>query len=267
MPLRPKAKPATGSKRRTNSGSSLTSSQNTSAIPQLRRQYRPVSENGSGRSTSPLVSQHLAFFPLLILVFIIWCIYRYLFRFPVWFDETIGKAVFFGLPVGLYLSLTRSRSMAETMDPKYLQPGLWMGLAIGGIFGFAGTLASLLRKGVVIQAAPLFAAQGFWVEFMLAMMTGFWESMFFYCWIMVVIMEKYRKWPLLNQALLTAAIFLAFHIPNTLLRFSLPMVSGQLVLLFFFGLGQALLFSRVRNVYALAMSHAIWGMVLLVHTR
>ncbi len=196
-----------------------------------------------------------------------WCVYRYLFRFPVWFDESVGKAVFFGLPVWLYVSITRSRPIAETVSPRYFQSGLWMGLAIGGLFGFAGALASLARRGTVVQAAPLFAAEGFWWEFLLAMMTGFWESLFFYCWIMTVIMEKYRKWTLLNQALLAAFIFLAFHIPNTLLRFDLSLVGGQLLLLFFFGLGQALLFARVRNIYALALSHAIWGMVLLVHTR
>jgi len=212
-------------------------------------------------------TKHIAFFPLVILVFIIWCIYRYLFRFPVWFDESIGKAIFFGLPVWLYLSITRSKAMADTVHPRYLQSGLLMGLAVGGIFGFAGALASLMRKGVVVQAAPLFAADSFWWEFFLAMMTGFWESLFFYCWIMIVIMAKFRRWPLINQALLTAVIFLAFHIPNTLLRFHFNLVAGQLFLLFFFAFGQALLFYRSRNIYALSLSHAIWGMVLLVHTR
>ena len=157
--------------------------------------------------------------------------------------------------------------MINTVDANHLQPGLWMGLAVGGIFGFAGTFASLIRDGVVIQAAPVFAADGFWWEFILAMLTGFWESLFFFSWVMIVIMEKLKNWPLMNQAMLTAFIFLAFHIPNTLLRYPLEMVGGQLFLLFFFALGQALLFARVKNIYALTMSHAIWGMVLLIHTR
>jgi len=148
-----------------------------------------------------------------------------------------------------------------------MQSGLWMGLAIGGVFGFAGALASLARKGVIVQAAPLFATDAFWWEFMLAMMTGFWESLFFFCWITTVILEKYKKWPILNQVLLTAVIFLVFHLPNALLRFDLNLIGGQLFLLFFFAIGQALLFYRVRNIYALALSHALWGMVLLVHTR
>lgn len=262
MPSTPTALP-----KKTVSRSTATKrSAGSTGITQLRRKYRQTAPIRSATAASP-ISQHIAFIPLLLLVFMMWCVYRYLFKFPVWFDESIGKAVFFGLPVWLYVSITRSKAISETVSPRYLQSGLWMGLAIGGLFGFAGTLASLLRKGVVIQAAPLFAAEGFWWEFMLAMMTGFWESLFFYCWIMTVIMEKFRNWSLLNHVVVTALIFLAFHIPNTLLRFDLSLIGGQLFLLFFFAVGQALLFSRTRNIYALALSHAIWGMVLLVHTR
>lgn len=84
---------------------------------------------------------------------------------------------------------------------------------------------------------------------------------------MVVVTEKYVKWPLLNQVLMVSFIFLIFHIPNTVLRFNMSVVPAELVLLFFFGLGQALLFARTRNLYALTLSQAIWGMVLLVHSR
>jgi|GEM_PF-292885 len=246
------------------------SSEASSGITQLHRQYQPFPRprhRTPDANTSLLIKHHLAFFPLLFLVFCMWVIYRYLFHFPVWFDESIGKAVFFGLPVGLYLSLTHSERMMETLEPNAVQPGLWMGLAVGGIFGFAGTLASLLKSRVIVQAAPLFAATAFWQQFGLAMMTGFWESLFFYGWVMVVVREKFCTWPLLNQCLLTAGVFLVFHLPNTLLRYSAGDIGGQLALLFFFALGQAFLFARTRNIYALAMSHAIWGMVLLIHTR
>lgn len=262
MPSTPKANRGSS----VNQSPTLASQGGKSHILQLRRRYRQVSGQATATTTNPL-SQHIAFIPLLVLVLIIWCIYRYLFRFPVWFDETIGKAVFFGLPVWLYLSITRSRAISETIHLRFLQPGLWMGLAIGGIFGFAGVLASLWQRGVVVQAAPLFAAESFWWEFFLALMTGFWESLFFYCWIMTVILEKFRHWSLMNQVVLTALIFLVFHLPNTLLRFDLSLVGGQLILLFFFAVGQALLFARVRNLYALTIAHALWGMVLLIHTR
>lgn len=212
-------------------------------------------------------AKHIAFFPLVVLTLIVWIVYRVQFKFPVWFDETIGKAIFFGLPVWLYISLTRSKSIRDTFAPERLEPGLLLGVLVGGVFGFAGTLAGLMRHHVVLQAAPLFASNMFWQEFFLALMTGFWESLFFYTWIMVVVQEKFHKWSLVNQVILTAVIFLAFHIPNIFLRFPLQTAMVEMMLLFLFAVGQAFLFAKSRNVFALMVSQAIWGMVLLVHTR
>ncbi len=228
-----------------------------------------TSKSSNRRPTTSSYSSitHVAFIPLLVLVFIVWVIYRSLFKFPIWFDETIGKAIFFGLPVWLYMTLTKSKSMAQTFSLGRLFPGLFLGLAVGGIFGFSGVLASLFHQHVTIQAVPLFMSDQFWWEFFLAMMTGFWETLFFYCWVMVIVTEKYAKWSFVNQLLMISTIFLLFHIPNTLLRFEGVTVVSQLFLLFFFGLGQALLFARYRNLYALALSQAIWGMVIVIYTR
>jgi hypothetical protein len=218
-------------------------------------------------SPKNLKTQHITFFPLLFLVLVMWIVYRARLNFPVWFDESIGKAVFFGLPVWLYLSLSRSRSIVETFQLSKIKPGVLLGMVVGGLLGFAGVLATVLTRHVIIQQAPLFTSDLFWGEFLLAILTGFWESLFFYSWVMVVIQEKYANWTLLNQVLLTAFIFLIFHLPNTLLRYSGFFIPSQLFLLFFFAIGQGLLFARTKNVYALTMSHAIWGMVLLVHLR
>ena len=223
---------------------------------------------------SPSYRTHVAFVPLVTLTFIMWMLYRILFRFPasyaVAFDEIIGKAIFFGLPVWLYFNITRSQAIAETFSARRLQSGLLLGIAVGGMFGFMGVLASLVGHKVEVQAAPLFGSNVFWWQFFLALMTGLWESLFFFSWIFTVIREKYAKWALVNQLLLLAVLFLVFHLPNTILRssqFPWTVVVAQLFLLFFFALGQALFFVRTRNLYALMVSHAIWGMVLFVHTR
>jgi hypothetical protein len=210
---------------------------------------------------------HSAFFPLLLLVLMIWVLYRSLFHFPVWFDETIGKAIFLGLPVSLYISLANAQEIRKTYTLDRFYRGLFLGVAVGGIFGFAATLTTFFSRGVLIQSAPLFTSNAFWWEFFLALMTGFWESLFFFCWVMVIIQEKYRHWGLFTQVLLVAAVFVIFHIPNTLLRASsMGIVVNQVILLSIFAIGQALFFTRTKNLYALAISQAIWGMVLLVHT-
>jgi hypothetical protein len=217
---------------------------------------------------------HVAFFPLLVLVFLVWLVYRQMLPFPPAFDETIGKAVFFGLPVWIYFSVTRSKSMMETFSIGKFQPGLLLGLAVGGVYGFAATLLSFALQKPLIVAAPLFATTRFWGEFFIAIMNGLWESLLFYTWIMVVIQEKYRKWSLFNQIVLTALIFLVFHLPNLFLTLHnspgmlVPaVIFSQMSLLFCFGLGQAMFFARTRNLYAMMLSSAIWQMVFLIHTR
>ena len=210
---------------------------------------------------------HVVFLPFLVIVLIVWVLYRSIFHFPVWFDEIIGKAVFFGLPVSLYISLTADKAICQTYAIGKIYRGLLLGVLVGGVFGFVATITSFLARGVVIQSAPLFSSNDFWWQFFLALMTGFWESLFFFSWVMIVVQQKYHRWELKWQLAMVVAIFVLFHIPNILLRSSSGLiVINQIILLAIFALGQGLLFLKTRNFYALAISQAIWGMVLLVHT-
>ncbi|MBP7768858.1 CPBP family intramembrane metalloprotease, partial [Candidatus Woesebacteria bacterium] len=142
-----------------------------------------------------------------------------------------------------------------------------LGLAVGGILGFATSIVSLISQDAPVHSVALFTSQQFWGEFLLALFTGFWETILFFSFSLTVLREKYPMWSESNQALLASAIFLVFHLPNILLRFnSVQAVIVQMVLLFLFALGQSFLFIGRRNTFALIISHAIWGMVLLVHT-
>jgi gas vesicle protein len=205
----------------------------------------------------------IAFFPVVTLIFILWMLYRSLFAFPVWFDESIGKALFFGVPVWLFVTMTRNKEIVDSFAPGRLYKGLLLGVAIGGVFGFVAAILSVFSKGTLLQATPLFAAPEFWGEFVLAICTAFWETLVFYSFAMTMIRAKYPKWSLTKQAVLTSIIFVLFHIPNTFLRFEIGAVSGVIFLLFLFAFGQAYLFAARKNAYALVLSHAIWGLVLL----
>ncbi|MBU0978418.1 hypothetical protein KKF92_01160 [Patescibacteria group bacterium] len=224
-------------------------------------------QRGAGESAVAVkaVESHILFFPILILSLVFWFLYRRLFAFPVWFDETIGKAVFLGLPVWLYIVTSRSRSVIKSFSFEKMQTGLLLGLAVGGVFGFVTAIMAIIQKGGLVEAVPLFVSNQFWYEFVLAIFTGFWETLFFFSFVMTVIIEKYRHSPLFQQLLLVAGIFIIFHVPNAFIRFSPWAAVAQIFLLTLFALGQALLFYGRRNAYALVLSQAIWGMVLLVY--
>lgn len=217
---------------------------------------------------------HIVFYPLLSLTLLLWILYRSLFTFPIWFDEIIGKALFFGLPVWLYVTVAGSKKILDTMSLRKLQPGVLLGLAIGGIFGFATSLISLVSRDAGVESVALFSTQRFWGEFILALFTAFWETLLFFSFALTVIQEKYEKWSEWSHVFLAAGIFLVFHLPNIFIRFydgnavgsSIETMVMQSMLLFLFALGQAFLFVGRRNTYALILSHAIWGMVLLIHS-
>lgn len=219
------------------------------------------------KKTSPSKSYALiVFYPILVLTLVLWVLYRTLFNFPVWFDEVFGKALFFGFPVWLYITVSGFKIITDSFAPIKLHSGLLLGIAAGGIFGFTTSILSLFQTGAPVESVWLFSSEQFWQEFTLALFTAFWETLLFYSFVMTVIQEKYPRWPLLNQALLTAGIFVLFHVVNSFIRLDPVAAVGQLVLLFLFALGQAFLFHSRRNGYALVLSHAIWGMVLLTHT-
>lgn len=210
-------------------------------------------------------SNQTIFVSVLMLSLILWFLYRGLFRFPVVFDETLGKLIFFGLPVWIYLSIVQDESVLTGLKSEKIVPGLLRGIAFGGIFGFTAVFLAALRHGGPIVEVPLFIADRFWYELFLAILTAFWESLFFFGFLQTSLKNIFTSLDSQRRLLLTAFLFLLFHIPNTVLRFSGSGVGIQVLMLYLFGLGQALLYDREKNLYTLIMTHTIWGMVLLIH--
>ncbi|MFA6814518.1 MAG: hypothetical protein GX943_02480 [Candidatus Pacebacteria bacterium] len=209
--------------------------------------------------------KHQLFWPILVLVFIFWFLYRILSSFSVFFDELVGKAIFFAFPVLIYLTITGFSATMESLSFSKLKRGLLIGLLIGGILGFIALIAKALLNPSQIQPLAFYAAENFWWEMFLAVLTGFFETLFFFSFVMLVIEDRYKKWSLLKKVFVVALVFLIFHLPNLFLRFNLGTIYLHALLLFVFALGQSLLFYVQRNAYTLLMTQAIWGMVLLVH--
>ena len=225
------------------------------------KNQKPKSNKFSKRNSGSQV----VLYPLIIFALIVWVLYRSLFHFPVWFDESIGKAIFFGLPVWLYISGSGNREVVRTFDFDQIRPGMLLGLAVGGLYGFVAAIAVLFARSSGVMSVALFSSTLFWWEFLLALLTGFWESLFFFSFIMTGVLAKHQSWSVLKQVMWVALIFLIFHLPNTILRFSGLNILTEIFLLYFFALGQAFVFYKRRNFYTLVISQAIWGMVLLVH--
>ncbi|MEA2056624.1 MAG: CPBP family glutamic-type intramembrane protease [Patescibacteria group bacterium] len=220
----------------------------------------------SKKNKSTYSSRQL-FAALVVISLVLWILYRSLFNFPVIFDETVGKALFFGLPIWIYLSSTGQEKVVESLSLGKMKQGLLRGLAMGGLFGFVGILISIVMKGPALDVvrANLFGANQFWWEFLLALPTAFWESLFFFAFIQTALKDQFKKMDTTKIILISSLVFLLFHIPNSILRFQGTGIWVQLWLMSLFALGQSILFHGSKNTYTIIFTHAIWGMVLLIH--
>lgn len=209
--------------------------------------------------------QLYSFFFLMLTLLLLWIGYRAFFDLPIWFDEGVAKALVFGIPVVWFVS--QSQFMADNigLDQKDFFPGLFLGLAVGGLYGFAGLLLQIAAGQEVVSGA-LFATSEFWWLAFLGLLTSWWESLFFFG-LPVSYVRSIAPW--FSEVLLGVTVvvfFLLFHAP---LRLQMAgwdagflVQSGVLAL---FAIGQYLFYLRTKNMYALVLSQLLWGLVIEIY--
>jgi len=209
--------------------------------------------------------QLYTFFFIMMSLFFVWLAYRSFFTFPVWFDEGVAKALIFGIPVVWFASQSRFISTELGINDNQLFPGLFLGIAIGGLYGFAGLLIQV-SAGQAVTPGALFASSGFWWIAFLAMLTAWWESLFFFG-----LPTQYIKSiaPWFSETLIGAFVvffFLLFHAPlRGIITGWQPQFIIQMGLLTLFAIGQFIFYLRTKNMYALVLSHLLWGLVIEIY--
>ena len=202
----------------------------------------------------------------LLTILFVWIGYRSFFSaLPTWFDEGVAKAIVFGLPVVWFASRSRFIASEIGLSQNQFLPGLFLGIAVGGIYGFAGLIMQA-ALGTELVPGSLFATNGFWWLAFLALLTAWWESLFFFG-LPVQYVRSIAPW--FSESLLGAMVvgfFILFHIPLRLILTGWqPQFLIQIGLLCLFAIGQYLFYLRSKNMYALVASHLFWGLVLQVY--
>ncbi|HAV15076.1 MAG TPA: hypothetical protein DCX25_01990 [Candidatus Pacebacteria bacterium] len=197
-------------------------------------------------------------------IFVVWALYRILFHFPEWVDEGIAKALVFGIPVWLYCRSHRRGEDRLGLSNKHFWPGMFLGLLIGGLYQFLA-ITVLITKGGVVASNSVLNSPMFGYIFFLALLTAWWETLFFFGYVLNVFYDAVgkREIPAVFAAL---CIFLLFHAPLRFIESGFSLIAWQhLALLGVFAVGQAILYFRSKSVYAVTISHAMWGLMLLVY--
>lgn len=208
-----------------------------------------------------------SFFFLMMSLLVLWVGYRAVTDFTVWFDEGVAKAIVFGLPVFWFASRSRFVASEIGLNSEKLFPGLFLGLAIGGLYGFAGLIAEAVRGREIVQAAFYLMPEFWWLAF-LAFLTAWWESLFFFG-LPVQYVRSVASW--LSDILLGSFVvvfFLLFHAPlRIIVTGPTPAFFVQMGVLALFAIGQFVVYTRTRNMYTLVLSHFFWGLVLEIYSR
>lgn len=208
--------------------------------------------------------KRLTLLKTLVVLFVIWASYRTFFHFPEWVDEVLAKAVVFGGPALLYARGSKRGEDVLGLGNARFWSGMFVGLLVGGFYEFLAVLSVMMRAAPSTQASVL-TSPLFWKIFFLAIFTAWWESLFFFGYVLNALMEKFRHAEI-PAILVSTGVFLLFHLPFRIVTNGInQQLVYQLLVLALFAIGQAIVYLRTKSIYAITLSHALWGLVLFVY--
>ncbi|MCD8527317.1 hypothetical protein LRY65_03855 [Candidatus Woesebacteria bacterium] len=176
------------------------------------------------------------------------------------------KSIVFGLPVFWFAARSKFVAREIGLDLNRLVPGMYMGLAIGGLYGFAAILSEVLG-GTEVAGAAFYLTSDFWWLAFLALLTAWWESLFFFG-LPIQFIRSVASW-VSESVIMTFVVvfFLLFHSPlRIIVTGASPQFLVQMGVLTLFVIGQYLVYTRTKNMYAIVLSHLFWGLVIQVYS-
>ena len=202
---------------------------------------------------------------LYAVVLLVWGLYRLLFRMPVWVEESVLKALVFGLPV-FWLAFKRdklsSRDLGITSENMLMT--VLFGLGLGVLMALFGQMGNLFRYGGLAMQQISFTSAQLGGYIILSLVTAFWEQLLFSGYMLRQLVRVCSdEWiPILTVALLFALL----HVPALVFVHAVGLTHLLLsvALLVLLSLGTSVLMLRTKNLIAPMMAHALWGIVVFV---
>lgn len=199
-----------------------------------------------------------------VVIFVLWGLYRLLFRFPVFIEELLFKPFVFLPPI---LSVLAGEGRGKVwrsfgFSRAGLALAIYYGLTLGVVYLLAVRLGSLIFSGQT-PVWNLLVSPGEFLEMMLiSLFTAGWEQILFSGFLLLRFTDAIGdEWA---SASLVALLFTLLHLPILFLESGgtyLVMVI-ELALFFLVGFGNAVLMLRTRNILAPILSHSFWGIAV-----
>lgn len=197
------------------------------------------------------------------MVFVIWGMYRLVFRLPEEIEETFFKPLVF---VGIAILMEKPKNWLKYFMEIWgkgdwlIASGWGMLFALGYvvIYGFSSFLSfgSLLPGELGNNTILSFILIG--------ILTSVWEEWLFSGYILSHVQADLKGVWL--PRLITASMFAAVHLPILVIwhKFAPQTVIFQLIMLLILGIGNATLMGRSKNLIAPVVSHFGWGLAIFL---
>jgi len=199
-----------------------------------------------------------------VYIFVVWGLYRLIFRLPEPIEEIIFKPLVF---VGAVILVERPKSWqkffweiwgaGDWVRAAFF--GLLLGIAYMVFYAAAGLISA---GGLILESAP--AGQSWELFLGLGLVTAVWEEWTFTGYILKGLSQiMSNKW--LARSL-TAALFALVHLPALIFwhKFTGSVIGFQLFSLMVLGFGNAILMGYSKNLLAPIISHTLWGAAIFL---
>lgn len=201
-----------------------------------------------------------------MVIFILWGLYRLLFRFPVFIEEVLFKPLVF-LPPLFSVLVGEGRGVRQSLrafgfSKTGFSLAIYYGLTLGVVYMLAARLGKLVFSREMVVHGFSVDSSRLLTVFTLSLITAFWEQIVFSGFMLLRFMRVLRdEW---GSAFLVSLLFTLLHLPILLLEASvqLPFILIQLLLFFLVGFGNAVLMLRTRNIIAPVLSHTFWALAV-----
>ncbi len=197
-----------------------------------------------------------------LFIFIVWGLYRFLFRLPTLFEEVVLKGLVFGGSVAWLGYKNGWGWQTFGIRPEGLSRSVRWGLVAGMGVGLVGQLGNMIRHDGLTLSRFGLDGKVLGTFLILSLVTAFWEQLVFSGYILnrlrtVVADIWVRSW-------VVAVLFVLIHIPALILVSGLSgsILILTLILLLLMQMAAQILFYRFNNLAAPILAQALWGVTI-----
>ena len=198
---------------------------------------------------------------LYLLIFIIWTLYRYFFKFPEWADEFIYKPLIMLLPVLFFIKIFEKNSLESIgITNKKFFKNVLIGLIAGIFISFEAVMTNQFKNGSITFNPENLAGISLLIASIIPFSTGFVEEAAFRGFFMNRFWQKFNNE--LTANLLSTILFVSLHLPILLFIQKLNSydLSTSLIQLFVLGAFDGYIFARTKSITAPTITHGLWNL-------